>query len=244
MAILRLRAVKGHISLEARVTGTPSIVKDSFQVNLPDTLTDHAQNLDEIEWFTESYARQDPFSLKRAQAAELMLRSYGSSLATAICASDAVMIDLYDSELLILVVDPEDYCPRLSRVHWEILENVEFWDADLRPRRVFVVRQASGAGSIDYDSNTHTLTKSDANQQHILALSARPLQERDIPHRLITRSILSVVAEQQDRNPTPPTFEIVRPGTFQALETALNTHDIGHYDIVHFDLHGLVLHGR
>ena len=242
MAILRLRAVKGQISLEAWVT--PSIVDDSFQISLHETLTDHVQDLDEIKWFMESYARQDPFSQKRAQAAELILRSYGSSLATAICASDAVMVDLYDSDLLILVADPEEYCPRLSRVHWELLENVEFWDADLRPRRVFVVRQASGSGPIDHDSYARAFTKSDSTQQHILALSARPLQERDIPHRLITRSILSVVAEEQDRNPTPPTFEIVRPGTFQALEIALENHDFGHYDIVHFDLHGLVLHGR
>ena len=242
MAILRLRPVKGQSSLEARVT--PSIVDDSFQVSLPETLTDHVQNLDEIKWLMESYARQDPFSRKRAQAAELILRSYGSSLSTAICASDAVMVDLYDSELLMLVVDPEEYCPIHSRVHWEILENVEFWDADLRPRRVSVVRQASGAGAIDHGSYAQVFTRSDSTQQHILALSARPLQERDIPHRLITRSILSVVAEEQDRSPTPPTFEIVRPGTFQALETALENHDFGHYDIVHFDLHGSVLHGR
>ena len=223
---------------------TPSVVNQGFHIVLPETLADPSQYSDEIRWYMESYARQDPFSLKRAQAAELTLKSYGSSLATAICASDAVMVDLFDSELLILIVDHEEYCHRFSRVHWEILENVEFWDADLRPRRVSVIRQASGAGSIDHHSYTQAFTKSESSQRHILAVSARPLRERDIPHRLITRSILNVVAEEQDRSPTPPTFEIVRPGTFQALETALESHDIGYYNIVHFDLHGFILHGR
>ena len=241
MAILHLRAVKGQVPLEARIT--PSTGHDSFEVVLPEASVDPDLFSDEIRWYIESYARQDPFSSKRAQAVELTIRSYGSSLAHAICVSDAVLVDLYNSELWILVVDSEEYCPRFSRVHWELLENVEFWDAAFRPRRVSVVRQTNGPGSIDDDSYTQAFTRSESNQQHILAVS-RPLRERDIPHRLITRSILNVVAEEQDRSSAPPTFEIVRPGTFRALETALESHEIGHYDIVHFDLHGFVVNGK
>lgn len=242
MAILHIRVVRGQVPLEARIT--PSILNDSFEIILPEVPVDPGQFSDEIKWYIESYARQDPFSVTRAQAAELTLRSYGSSLANAICASDAVLVDLYDSELMILIADPEEYCPRFSQVHWEILENVKFWNADFRPRRVSIVRQANVAGSIDDDSYTQASTESKSSQQHILAVSARPLLDLDIPHRLITRSILKVVAEEHDRSVTPPTFEIVRPGTFQALKFILESHDFGYYDIVHFDLHGFVLDGR
>lgn len=242
MPILRIGAVRGQVPLEARIT--PSIVNDSFGIILPDAVLDPGQFLDEVKWYIESYVRQDPFSLNRAQAAELALRSYGSSLANAICASDAVLVDLYDSELMILIADHAEYCLRFSRVHWEVLEDVKIWDADFRPRRVSVVRQANVADSSDDDSYTQTFIQSRSSQQHILAVSARPLQDRDIPHRLITRSILKVVAEEHKRSPTAPTFEIVRPGTFQALESVLESHDIGYYDIVHFDLHGFVLEGR
>ncbi|KAL8787688.1 MAG: hypothetical protein Q9195_007644 [Heterodermia aff. obscurata] len=86
-------------------------------------------------------------------------------------------------------------------------------------------------------------SQGDSKQRHILAVSARSNQKDDIPHRLITRPILNVVREEEVRTLTPPTLQIVRPGSFAALVAALETHPIGYFDVVHFDLHGFISEG-
>lgn len=241
--VLNLTAIQGQAELQGQIL--PSEENKSFPLVLPKEFVDPADPFwEEVRWYIEEYARNDPFSFQRAESIEEQLRSYSELLAQAVCASDAVLVGLYDSELLILINDHTEYSPRLSRIHWESLENVDIWDAALRPCRVSVVRRTNVKTGISEESLTTCLRHDQAGPPNILAVSVRPNLERDIPYRLITRSILDVVAEEQKRGTNAPTFEIVRPGTFEALQQTLERRGNGHFDIVHFDLHGFVSAGK
>ena len=239
MTVLIIRAVEGHIPLEGKIVSFE--VDTKFDLYLPESLADPFASLyEELRWYIEEYARNDAFALKRATAAELTFTSYGIDLARAICPSQSVVKHLQGCTLTIVIENGEDFSPKLSRVHWEILENVEFWQESYRPLRVSVFRRAHGHTPLGNDIHTEVLPKLDIVQQHILAVSARPNQERDIPHRLITRSIVDAISKDQGRSKNLPTLELVRPGTFHALRQVLEKQNFGHFDVVHFDVHGFV----
>lgn len=243
MPILNIRAVQGEVSLTARIK--PSLKDEPFPILLPQDFTDPSDGFwEDLRWYIEEYARNDSFSVRRSQAVEAKLQSYGASLAHAICVSDPVLADLFGCDLMIEIDGYGGYSPRLARIHWEIVEDVMLWNAELRPRRVLVVRKADSICALGDHSYAQDVIETQSSRQHILAVSARPNLDRDIPYRLITRTISEAISEEQDGSPNPPTLEIVRPGTFLALETALAGRPIGHYDIVHFDLHGFVLNGK
>ena len=222
----------------------PSIREQEYYIHLPEALNDHNQAFGEdLRWYIEDYARNDPFSLQRSRSVESRLQSYGLSLAHAICKSDVVLANFLDSVLLIEVDGRGGYSHRLSSIHWEILEDLSLWSADVRPCRVSVVRRIYAPGSMNETPPLATSAEfgPSSTPQHILALTARPRLFSDIPHRMITRSIFEAV--QSSKNKTA-TLKIVRPGTFKALQEALFVYEPGYYGLVHLDLHGFVQEGR
>lgn len=236
MTVLSINIVGEQIAVEGLIS--PSNADGRFKIKLPETLIESLA-LEEFRWYIEDYARKDPFALERARSAKLSLDSYGSSLADAVCCSDDVCADLLDSDLVILLNVGED-CPlEISRIHWELLENLDFWTR-VRPRKVSVLRIVTSKKPNNATLRSPNIPQERLGQQRILAVSARSNQKDDIPHRLITRPILDVVREKQCQTIAPPTLEIVRPGTFEALVAVLESHDVGYFDVVHFDVHGFV----
>ena len=207
-------------------------------------MADPADNIwEEIRWYLEDYARRDPFSFGRAQSVKHSLTSYGLSLASAIYNPDAPLKGLKDSILLISLEYEGEFTPRMARVLWEILENVGVWPEERRPSNVSVVRRTKpniqrNVLETDFTVNRH------CSRHNLLAITARPGRAHDIPHRLVTRSILSIVQEHSVPVQSYSTFQIVRPGTFEALSNSLDDHVFGYFDIVHLDMHGLVRDGQ
>ncbi|KAI0417216.1 CHAT domain-containing protein [Xylaria grammica] len=80
----------------------------------------------------------------------------------------------------------------VGALRWEVLQNRDLWSAEARPASVSVVRilradvEEVPVPSTDLDSSSTF---------NILALTARPNNVNDIPHRLITKSIYDVVAK-------------------------------------------------
>lgn len=241
MAHLRVREVTGQVPLEASVTTSVSNV--AFHISLPE-VADPADNIwEETRWYLEDYARRDPFSFTRAQSAERSLRSHGLALAWAISNSDATLQCLKDSSLLIFIEYEGDFTPRMARIHWEILENVELWPEERRPSIASVVRRTKPNIQHNILSPDFTV-KGVCSRHNILAVTARPGQANDIPHRLVTRSILGIVQEHSVPEQYSSSFQIVHPGTFKALSSSLHKHGFGHFDVVHLDMHGLVRDGQ
>ena len=78
------------------------------------------------------------------------------------------------------------------------------------------------------------------NPLNILICSARPAGTQDIPQRLVSRIVMRELQRLRSDEPNrKATVEIVRPGTFKALEKHLTGRPQGFYDLVHFDLHGI-----
>lgn len=240
MATLTVGEVEGEVALRGRMK--PSLINRDFAIYLPETVVKPPINFEaELRWYIEDYAGHDPFSFRRAQSISIELESYGSSLAQSMCDSDAELEGLCGKELMILIDDSDSYSPRLSRIHWEILERLELWRADCRPRNVTVLRLATlGNRTRESKSQSHVVGLN--RQSHLLAVSARVSSQEEIPYRLITRAIFNSLSE---RDPTDaPTFEIVRPGTLEALRTSLESKADGYYNVVHFDVHGHVEDGQ
>jgi hypothetical protein len=65
-------------------------------------------------------------------------------------------------------------------------------------------------------------------------VTARPGEEKDVNYRTISRPLIEAI--QQAR--VPINVELLRPGTYKALENHLQAKGTGYYHIVHFDAHG------
>jgi hypothetical protein len=76
---------------------------------------------------------------------------------------------------------------------------------------------------------------------NLLVVVARPFGKGDVGYRTISRPLV----ESLRQSPTPVHIDILRPGTYQALDTHLrettNRHGVGYYHVIHFDVHGALL---
>jgi hypothetical protein len=76
---------------------------------------------------------------------------------------------------------------------------------------------------------------------NLLIVTARPSGRRDVGYRTISRPLV----EALDSANIPVRVEILRPGTYKALENHLREstarHKEGYYQLIHFDVHGAVL---
>ena len=76
---------------------------------------------------------------------------------------------------------------------------------------------------------------------NLLIVTARPSGKRDVGYRTISRPLIDVL----NRTSLPVQVEILRPGTYRALENHLRTitekHGEGFYHVIHFDVHGTLL---
>ena len=239
---IEIWALKGETALNGHITS--SLSDEDFHIYLPKNFGEPGDTLSEdIRWYVEDYARNDPFSLQRSRSVESRLQSYGTQLAHAVCTSDAVLENLLGSDVVIEVDGRGGYSHQFSSLHWEILEDLSLWNANIRPQKIAVMRRFSQGGSTTRMLSQKTSPDADSNTtpQNVLAITARPLVDSDVPHRMITRSIHEAV---QDCEQQSLTFTIVRPGTFEALREALYNQDPGYYGIVHLDLHGFALDKR
>src|SRR5437667_8467845 len=76
---------------------------------------------------------------------------------------------------------------------------------------------------------------------NLLLVVARPSGKADVGYRTISRPLVETLRQAQIN----VQIDILRPGTYQALDTHLrettNRHGMGYYHMIHFDAHGAVL---
>lgn len=189
---------------------------------------------EDLRWYIESYAVQEPFSGERAQSVTNRLQAYGAALVGIISSATVFQngtILLQDQEVIIRIDDADCYSLFLQKLRWELLEDSSVWEENRRPKGVSVVRIA---GQLIEKIGRHA----SSDQQRILVLTARPDVGQDIPHRLITRSIFDIINDLQKNTENSPTVEIIRPGTFDALRETLECQEWGYYNTIHLDVHG------
>ena len=205
------------------------------------------ESLKDFQWYFEQYVINDPFAHSRARTIRRRLRSQGKQLLENYLLPEIRLSVEQPEHFLIEIKDLEcgEAC-KISMLHqffWEILEDKSLWRDvfQIEPGSVTVVRAyenktAAAAAAKDHPRlAAPTLSLKTTN---VLAITARPSHTKDIPHRLITRSIAAAIDSIRDHSIPRATLEIVRPGTYDALERHLTRFPYGHFEVVHLDLHG------
>ena len=76
---------------------------------------------------------------------------------------------------------------------------------------------------------------------NLLIVTARPSGRQDVGYRTISRPMVEALRQAG----IPVQIEILRPGTYEALDKHLRQittrHGVGYYHVIHFDVHGAVL---
>ena len=196
------------------------------------------ESLKDYQWYFEQYIIKEPFAHARARTIARQIREQGRKLL------ESFVQPVFRPNAEHYVLEVRDRGAGSSIIYaffWEILEDTTLWRDvfQLEPRQVTVVRvyENQKPEPIIGDS-MHTSLPSSTKATHVLAITARPSHTKDVPHRLITRSISAAIHTIKNDSNLQATLDIVRPGTFKALEYHIKRHPYGHFDVVHLDLHG------
>jgi len=180
-----------------------------------------------LEWYFEGWLRR-PF-LNGVTAAQIRdsIPAYGETLFDQVFA-DRKAYAAYTSlrpQLGTVEFVIESASPEFQALHWEALKDPDLprplaLDCTMvrRPQQDIVV----------------AATPNPSPTINLLVVTARPGEEKDVNYRTISRPLIEAI--QQAR--VPINVELLRPGTYKALENHLQAKGTGYYHIVHFDAHG------
>jgi hypothetical protein len=208
--------------------GVDKIDATSIEVKIPEALPQ--DSISEIRWYLEDHIQQ-PLETERAAKGRAALRHHGQGIIAALDLASATQINLSD-EVVIFKVCLSSNANPTSHVFWELLENKDLWP-DPAPREVIVTRLPNLPA-------TKTIQPvHNAENFNILVVSARPDADEDLPPRLVSKVLASIVEESKSESTVRASLDIVRPPTLDAFQECLNKHPNGHYNVVHFDMHGV-----
>ncbi|KAH6666034.1 hypothetical protein B0J14DRAFT_643340 [Halenospora varia] len=228
-------ASNSHQSLRTPFRVSSSFSKPEINRECPSDIFPLAE--EEIRWYLEDFADKDPSNASRAEATNSILGSYGRVLESSLLTTYSSRRDDDTKHLIVRVKG----CPGspAENILWESLEHVQETGQPRLAQHHFtaVVRVSHG---LAVSCPPHAAEKSSTSihdPANILVVVARPNSGQDVPHRLVSRIILEVLSTIPKAS-RPVNLEIVRPGTFEALEEHLHVKSPGYFDLVHLDLHG------
>lgn len=198
-----------------------------------------------LRWYIEDFVTKFPLEVPKARMASMKLKSYASLLLRSL-KLPSILPSRGMISHLVIHVNSSTESGVFGQLRWEVLENLELLQdvlADEAPGivSISILRLAT---SIQIPHSFQDMDSVSETVDNILALTARPDEDADIPHRLITRSVHHLVEQINAANrltgsdTTKVSFEICRPGTFKALEQHLSQRPYGYYKSVHLDVHG------
>jgi tetratricopeptide (TPR) repeat protein len=179
----------------------------------------------ELAWYFEEHLRFPFTGQVRAGKAAASVRRYGEKLFRQVFESNHKVYAQYsqartDNLRLEIAGSPE-----FHRLHWEAL-----WDpshAVPLSHQAVVVRQNLRPVERDFKTEAAPVVR-------LLLVVSRPEGRNDIAYRTISRPLV----EELGRSGLRVQADIVRPGTWEALEKHLGDHPSGYYHLLHFDGHG------
>src|SRR5436305_1434605 len=189
----------------------------------------------ELEWYFEKHLRF-PYTKKvRAKKAATSIIAYGETLFQQVFQENHQVIFPYKTAVqagLQRMQIEIAGSPKFHALHWEALK-----DPDLpKPLalQAVMVRQNSVPQVVQVTTLPSPMIK-------LLIVTARPLGKKDIGYRTISRPLVETLRQAQ----VPVHIDILRPGTYKALENHLRAmtskHGVGYYHVIHFDMHGSLL---
>ena len=185
----------------------------------PITITDpnDAKTEHEWEWYFEEWRKYPFINQVRARETVEKIDAYGKSL--------------FEQARLGLVLTDEpttiyiEGSPEFHALHWEAMISAEHRQP-IALQHTILRRNAHAAAAPRILPPAQTL--------NVLLVVARPAGAGDVSYRTISRPLLAAT----EASAVPVQIDLVRPGTWVALQAQLAAKPHGHYHIVHFDLHG------
>ncbi|KAG7286087.1 hypothetical protein NEMBOFW57_008390 [Staphylotrichum longicolle] len=228
-----------RVCLFINQAGTREVEAGELQVCQQLCLDMHPDEAKEAQWYLEDYAIKDSFERTRAKKAKEAIENWAKRLITSVNWDALVPASQRNEPLVLQILEDQE---RQSHVFWEALESPSLLEHVPCPG-VHVLRSSPADGGYTPSRNepaqgtgVENGGSGQGSQTKILVLSARPGSDEDIPHRLVSRVILSKVRESGS---DMTSLRIVRPGTWQAFKTELESKPAGYYQIVHIDVHGV-----
>ncbi|MGD1943236.1 MAG: CHAT domain-containing protein [Leptolyngbyaceae cyanobacterium] len=195
----------------------------------PVTITNPFDERDEarLEWYFEGWLRRPFLNTVTAAQVKNSIPTYGEALFEQVF-QDRQAYAAYANlrpQLNTVEIVVESASPDFQALHWEALK-----DPDLpRPLALdcTMVRRPQQAITLAAQPNPSSTI-------NLLVVTARPNEEKDVNYRTISRPLIEAIQQAK----IPINVELLRPGTYQALENHLQAKGSGYYHIVHFDAHG------
>lgn len=239
--------------------------QDVVERNLRDPFSPEQEA--ECRWYLEEYSTRHPFEEGKAHRVAQSIEDYAKGLFARLDLH-RMLLSLHSSNpaeepvaltLEIIALPNTDLVlsnnQSFHRLHWELLETPSLWPSFIS--EVAVTRIVAGV-NVDPDSRqvlplSVPLVSSPPTRgtYNVLLVISRDLKSdmQDALPDSVLNALLRVQAELKTRAyPFLLNVEVVRPGTFAALEEHLKTsthrHGPGYFDLVHFDMHGIVRQGR
>jgi hypothetical protein len=186
----------------------------------------------DLKWYLEERAKSDPFAESRATTVEKSLEFYAKSLYDQLKpAFVEINLDVASKQICLAISDRTSD-QSIHCLHWEALEH------PILRCNICVYRTQE-------ETNVKVLADvpNKKTSLNLLFMTARIMDrsKAEVDQRLILRPVLGFIAGISSTMPID--FDVVRPGTFEALELWLSQRK-GHYDLIHFDVHGKVIEGR
>jgi len=188
----------------------------------------------EWEWYFEEYLAHPFTPPVRGQKVAQSIRSYGESLFRQIFADPQALYHYRQAAQEGLHTIQLEIAGSVGfhRLHWEALHDPEL-DLPLALNAPMIRRNLV--------SQTFPAAMQPSTTINMLLVVARPAGSRDVGYRTISRPLVEELA----RTKQPVAITLLRPGTYQALDTHLEKvtqeKGVGYYHVVHFDVHGGLL---
>ncbi len=188
----------------------------------------------ELGWYFEQYT-QFPFTQKvRAQKTAASIVTYGERLFEYVFENRDVYADnreLVKAGLTSLHIEIEG-TPNFHALHWEALKDPKF--AQPLGLQANMLRKNLRPQALPASIRPSPTI-------NLLVVVARTVAQSEVGYRTISRPLVESLRNAN----VPVQVDILRPGTFQALENHLRAttarHGEGYYHVIHFDVHGAVL---
>jgi tetratricopeptide (TPR) repeat protein len=223
MAVITIRE---QGKTETGFNATLVIEENNYQITVSDPFA--AREEQELEWYFEEWLRYPILEQVKATKAAASVRQYGQELFKQVFKTDINAYSKYSqlrSNLSQVQIEIESITPEFHAIHWEALQ-----DPDLpRPLAVdcILIRKSVRPAIIEAKVKEFPTV-------NLLVVTARPNTDEDVGYRTISRPLVEAIRNSQLR----VNIELLRPGTYEALERHLESKGSGYYHIVHFDVHG------
>ncbi len=230
MALIRIQERLGERD------GSNAIVSIDHGPEYPIFINDpfNEQEEQEFEWYFEEYLKFPLIQKVRAQRAATNIRTYGEVLFRQVFGHP----DIYAEYRGLLKTGLNDVrleiagSPKFHALHWEAMKDPNL--AQPLALQATMVRK-------NLQPQTLPASFRPSSTINILIVTARPFGKHDVSYRTISRPLIESLRAAKLR----VQVEIVRPGTYKALENHLrniqNQYSVGYYHVIHFDMHGAVL---